>query len=424
MHHGSHIGHTRIDTFSKINISRHLFWDKIQQLEPPINTDPRAIMVVRAKKNFISELLDGMLFTALLLCVGIFFIEAQIPLGIAGGIPYIVAVLIGIRSRVENAPLIVAGFACLLICGGYIFSPPTTESEVWKAVVNRMLSIFAVITVAWVSNNWAKSKEKLELTVAELNQRLSSAAIIQQRLYPDMNATFAGLDIYGVVKPATKLCGDYYDVIESNDGSVTIVVADVSGHGPGPALVMAETRAILRSLITFANSDLGTIMSEINDALFRDTPPEMFVTMILIRFDNTRSNLSYATAGQPGHFVRADGKMISLKSSTLPLGLFSHHDFQVDVEEIPVGPGDAVFLYSDGLTEARSISPENEMFGIGRTLNIIQDNSHKKAKEQVDKVCQVIETYSGSEPNEDDITIVVAKLDPVYSTNPIEEMVV
>ena len=119
----------------------------------------------------------------------------------------------------------------------------------------------------------------------EVEMRL--ARVVQQKLYPVRAPEIEGFDLAGAAFPADHTCGDYYDFVPFPDGRVGIAVGDVSGHGFGPALLMAETRAYLRSL-SRTSSDLGQILRRLNRFLCQDTEDERFVTLMVTLLDPAR----------------------------------------------------------------------------------------------------------------------------------------
>ena len=112
----------------------------------------------------------------------------------------------------------------------------------------------------------------------DASEEFRAAQEIQQRLYPLHSPSLAGFDIAGALYPAKDAAGDYFDYIPMADGRLGIVVGDVSSHGMGPALLMSETRACLRTLAQ-VHSDVGEILTRTNRVLAMDTADFHFVTL-------------------------------------------------------------------------------------------------------------------------------------------------
>ena len=131
-----------------------------------------------------------------------------------------------------------------------------------------------------------------------------------------------------------------------------MVVGDVSSHGMGPALLMSETRACLRTL-ALTTCDVGEILTRANCMLSADTHDFHFVTLVLARLDPARCEVVYGSAGQRSYLLHADGAATVLDSTSLPLGV----DAETRVPAAPpflLRPGDLMLLLTDGVVEAES----------------------------------------------------------------------
>ncbi|WP_167546775.1 SpoIIE family protein phosphatase [Stieleria maiorica] len=162
---------------------------------------------------------------------------------------------------------------------------------------------------------------KAERENLETQAQLRVAGTIQQRLLPGSAPVIAGVDLAGLSKPAEVTSGDFYDFIAMPDGCLGIVIADVSGHGTGPALLATETCAYLRALME-THTDVGEILTRLNKLLALDFEDGYFATLFLGRFDPTDRCFVYAGAGHQSHLLDTDGTFVTLESTGLPLGLF------------------------------------------------------------------------------------------------------
>ena len=127
---------------------------------------------------------------------------------------------------------------------------------------------------------------------------LELASMVQRRLFPSSPPQIPGYDIAGGVFPAEATCGDYFDFVPLPNESLALVVADVSGHGLGPALVMAETRAYLRSA-AMVTEDLAAITDAVNDFLVADLQENFFVTMLVARLEPHTGRFTYVNSDTP-----------------------------------------------------------------------------------------------------------------------------
>lgn len=249
-------------------------------------------------------------------------------------------------------------------------------------------------------------RDHAERALLATSEEFRLAQQIQKRLFPAQAPTLDGFDIAGAVYPAAETAGDYFDYIPMQHQSLGIVVGDVSSHGMGPALVMAETRACLRSLAQ-AYGDVGEILTRANRVLVRDVDEFNFVTLALARLDPIERAMVYASAGQRGYLLERLGEVRVLDSTSPPLGI--ENDLIVpSAPKIALHPGQMVVLFTDGVVETES--PTQSRFGTQRALKLIQNERHKPALAIVESLHQALVDFRASRPQMDDVTIVVVKV--------------
>jgi len=243
---------------------------------------------------------------------------------------------------------------------------------------------------------------------AERAVEMRLAREVQQNLYPSRPFVIDGLDVAGDALPADDTCGDYFDFIPMSNGSVAIAIGDVSGHGVGAALLMAETRAYVRSLAR-RSADLGEILTQLNTFLCHDTCDERFVTLLLARLDRARRRFVYASAGHiPGYLLDASGSVkLVLHSTSLPLGIFPGAEF-TSSQELVLAEGDLLLLLTDGVTESQD--GEEDVFGPERAVEVVAAQRQHPAERIVSGLCAAIKDFSSQAPQRDDITAVVCKV--------------
>jgi sigma-B regulation protein RsbU (phosphoserine phosphatase) len=247
--------------------------------------------------------------------------------------------------------------------------------------------------------------ERTRLREQETELRL--AAAVQRRLYPDPLPVVAGFDIAGSMVPALTTCGDYFDLVALPDGRLAIVVADACGHGVGPALIMAETRALLRSALR-TQCTIEEVIREVNRQLFADLEAHLYVTMVLGLLEPATGTLTWVNMGHPGGFVLdCDGAEVSkLASTCLPLGLFPH--LGDDPGRITLlSHGDLLVLVTDGVQEARS--PAERELGPGAVCDVVRRCRQGTAGEIAAAVIAAARHHAGGRPQEDDMTVIVIK---------------
>ena len=238
----------------------------------------------------------------------------------------------------------------------------------------------------------------------DVEMRLARA--VQQRLYPSSPPQIAGYDLAGAVFPTDETCGDYFDFITMWGNSTGIAVGDVSGHGFSSALLMAETRAYLRSLVR-TTPDLCSTLEQLNAFLCADTDDGRFVTLMLVRIDPQRDGMTYASAGHSrGYVIDRGGTTRHVLGATgRPLGLFP--DYRSTDGQILLNPGDVMLLMTDGVTEVADDS--GEFFGDERAIEVVAACRDLPAERIVERLYEAAMAFSPAGSQADDITIVVCK---------------
>lgn len=245
------------------------------------------------------------------------------------------------------------------------------------------------------------------LKLEEQGAELSLAASVQQRLFPRTPPAVPGFDISGAFSPALATCGDYFDFIELPDHRLAFGVADVCGHGMGPALIMAATRGYLRSLAR-TGMPLEQLVRDLNLLLLDDLDERHFVTMIVGFLDAGSSTLTWANMGHPTGFV-LDGSgevKVALKSTCKPLGLFAEIGCSLG-QPVVLEPGDTIVLVTDGAIETES--PDGEQHGAEAVLGAVRTHLRRPAREIVERVIEATRAHAAGVTQEDDVTVVVIK---------------
>ena len=237
---------------------------------------------------------------------------------------------------------------------------------------------------------------------------LGIARRVQQGLFPSCAPEFPGFDLAGTALPAAAMCGDYFDFVATGDGQLGIVVGDVSGHGLGPALVMAATRAYLRAFLRTLPG-VADVLRALNRTLAADLESGRFVTMLLAGLDARARSLTYANAGHPPGFVLArDGRLRAVLESTgAPLGVSADCGVQ-DTDPVPLEPGDVVVLLTDGITESRA--PDGTLLGTEGAQRLVQAHLEGSARQVLDGLIEGVRAFVQNGPQGDDLTAVVCKV--------------
>jgi PAS domain S-box-containing protein len=251
-------------------------------------------------------------------------------------------------------------------------------------------------------------RRRAEKSMRETQAQMLAAQSIQTHLLPQYSPTIAGLDIAGLYHPAEFTAGDYFDYISMADGPLGLVIADVAGHGFGPALLMAATSAYLRSFAEIC-ADIEQIVAHTNTVLCRATEADRFVTLFFGRLDPAKGSLTYVNAGHPaGYVIDASGAVrATLDSTSVPLGILPDAEFPVG-GPIFLEPGDLVLLLTDGILELTSLG--GEQFGVARVLEFVRANRHKPASELIEQLRTAAIVFAEHTTLLDDLTIMAVKV--------------
>lgn len=293
--------------------------------------------------------------------------------------------------------------------------PPIIESICLHADGHEFPVELVINRLPLPGRNWlvAFIRDITELKAAkaqlhENEEQFRVAREIQQRLFPKAPPQLPDFEIAGFSLPADAIGGDYFDYIPLLGNRWGFVVADVTGHGLGPSLLMAETRACLR-VLSQTHPDTGDILTQANQMLSNDVGEERFVTLLLVSIDPATRTLNYANAGHPaGLLFNCDGLLkSSLKRSGPPLGIRSASTYAT-APAITLAPGDLLVLITDGIEE--SVSPGDELFGSERLAQIIQQHRDQPATAITNAIANAVREFSRSAPQLDDLTAIVVKV--------------
>lgn len=254
-------------------------------------------------------------------------------------------------------------------------------------------------------------RRQAETALAGARQELRIAQKIQQSLYPVNPPPAPGLDIAGVSYPAESVGGDYFDYIPMLDGHLGLAVGDVSGHGIGPALLMAEARAALRTL-TRTYRSVGEVLTLANRILLDGMLEGRFVTLMLASLDPHRRSLIYCGAGHPdGLLFDEQGNIASrLESTGYPLGVVSDEEYSASAP-VQLRPGHTLLLVTDGIAEASTPGPARP-FGLERITAVVRENRQLPASQIIRALHDAVLKHARPGVPLDDVTAVVMKVLP------------
>lgn len=311
-----------------------------------------------------------------------------------------------------HIPILREGEAAIGILSVFSKSIPGLFTEEFIGLLASLAGQLAQ-AVTIVREIEAKDRERFQKDLAQLEHArvmrdMEIAQQIQISLLPDEAPELFGIEMGGRCISAAHVGGDYYDFFKHDDHSVDMMIADVSGHSVGAALIMAEVRTLLRALVN-SSLNASTILHTLNNQLHDDlTRAELFITMFYAKYDSTTGRLSYANAGHNHPLIRrkdvascmeldAEGLIIGVKRSVV-----------FEERGIELCKGDVVLFYTDGLNEATNA--KGEFFGTERICDHLGSVSHLPANEIIASFYKTVAEFTGSDTFQDDISIVVLKI--------------
>jgi hypothetical protein len=236
---------------------------------------------------------------------------------------------------------------------------------------------------------------------------LETARGIQSSILPELPPQLNGVQLSHRYLPATEVGGDFYDVLALEDGRLAVAVGDVAGHGVSSGLVMSMAKSALSVQVTF-NPDVEAVFTTLNRMVYQSARKRLLTTLCYALIDPQRHEMFFASAGHLFPYrVTRDGTIEALESISYPLGVRERLEIRTRMAKL--APGDKLFLYSDGVVEA---SPEgsSEQFGFERLEQSLGRHAHRDVHGLRDGVLADLAAFAGSQPLEDDLTLLVLAL--------------
>lgn len=241
--------------------------------------------------------------------------------------------------------------------------------------------------------------------VRKLRRNVEAAHSVQKHLLPTAAPDVPGFDIAGRCYPAERCSGDFFDYVPLQNNRMAIILADVSGHGFGPAIMAATIRSYLRTAAVLGNH-VHEMLALGNRLLSSDSGANPFASVLCVSLDGRARSIEYASAGHPGYIIRHKGDARILESTSVPIGVFDDEVFPLS-KPIRLHEGDILFLASDGVFETRR--ERDNFFGTERAMETIRNSRDQPAKEIVTRLYAAVKEFAGTTDLEDDVTAVIIK---------------
>lgn len=283
-----------------------------------------------------------------------------------------------------------------------------TQGDLDEVVNVRSNEEFASLSDG-INSTVSSLKGYIKEASEQINKELELAKNIQSSALPNVFPAFPkrkDFDIYACMDPAKEVGGDFYDFYLTNHQTLNFLVADVSGKGIPAAMFMMRAKTELKTL-TEADVPLADVFTTGNRALCEGNDAGMFVTAWQGSIDLDRGLVQYANAGHNPPLVRHGDDSFNYLRSKPGFVLAGMDTIRYKTNELQLEPGDILFLYTDGVTEATNA--EKELFGEERLLNAINSKDYSSMQELCDFIKSEVETFVAGAPQFDDITMVAFK---------------
>ena len=328
------------------------------------------------------------------------------------------------RRAVYGVALVAAAIGVLkLFRGVSVFGVPIVVPPFWFRIgvptldfqpgTNWLIFAFALMNLIVLLEVFDRLSLKRDLEVARE---------IQLAMLPDGTWAAPGVEASGLTRPANTVGGDFYDILPQDDGRVIVALGDVAGKASPAALLMALFLAMLRTLVD-EHLVPAELVRRLNIQVSKHAPPSRFITLFLGLFDPATGDLEFVNAGQtPPLLLRAGGTVERLQTGGVALAMFEGSTYESGFARLD--PGDALIMYSDGITEAES--PAGVMFEETGLEAAVRATPGVAAAVLSRAVFRAVDHHRHGERLADDLTVLVLSrpvVPPVPPAPPVPPLV-
>jgi len=287
------------------------------------------------------------------------------------------------------------------------------ENLYWMRLNMLVLMLVAFGILGYILSRFMLSERKLSLANEEklrIGNELRIATGIQNSMLMQDEGVVERPDITvgAILKPAREVGGDLYNYF-IRDEKLFFCIGDVSGKGIPSALIMAMAQALFRA-VSAHESNPAHIMKTINETACRNNKTNMFATLFIGVLDLPTGRLRYCNAGHDAPMLIDGSDMSPLPvKANLPVGLFD--DFQYETQDAVINKGATLFLFTDGLTEARNT--DHKQFGMQRVMEALDQLRGSEPQEIISSMTERVRKFAGEEEQSDDLTMLALRYTPV-----------
>ena len=320
---------------------------------------------------------------------------------------YLYILPLGISAMFLRARI---SYALIAVCVFFhdLFGPAYPSSL--ARIVHNFTAVVGFGFVVYVIQRYVRQREQLDRMVRQQRDQLlhdvELAAQVQRMFLPTHLPSIPGLEIAGIMQPASGVSGDYYDYIPIDEHTIQIVIADVAGKGVPAALLMSATAAALQ-LEARAERDILEVVNRVNSGIHSVSGGNRFVTLLLAEIDARNQSVRYVNCGHNPAllFQKKTHDVAPMNSSCFPIGMFD--SFACAINPAHLSAGDILVLYTDGVTEAENL--QGEEFGMERLSELIRRGHAMSADALMNHILETVTDFSRDVGFTDDATILVAK---------------
>ena len=302
----------------------------------------------------------------------------------------------------------------ILLDAAYYSGPRViTKEHLYDATIFFVLTRAAILLgLSFICTTLAERTRRLlerQAKDSEERQRIETELDVANRIQADMLPCIfpafperPEFDIYAVMNPAKEVGGDFYDFFMVDEQHLAVVIADVSGKGIPAALFMVIGKTLIKDH-TKPDISLGAVFSEVNDLLCDANSEGLFITAFEGVLDLVTGEFHFVNAGHEIPFIareREDYEPYRIKPGFVLAGM---ENMKYQAGSIQLAPGDKIFQYTDGVTEA--MNGKEELYGMERLGSVLRMNTAKKPEELLAAVKEDVDVFAGGAPQFDDITM-------------------
>ena len=286
----------------------------------------------------------------------------------------------------------------------YTFIGGLEDSDDMYNRVQFIITITNIIAVA-IEN---KRLFKRQLEQERLKREMELASEMQRLLVPSNLPAEPHMEVSSIYRPQISVGGDYFDFIPVGENKTAVCIADISGKGVAAALLMANFQANLRSLLNMPY-DLSEFIRALNQAVFRITQGDRFITFFIAIYDKGQSTIKYINAGHVPPVLLTSDSCEKLTRGCTFLGSFNELPF-VEVGNITVSQSALLVAFTDGITDV--IDKNGAYFSEALLVNFAEKHRHASAANFNDALLKSINSFNAASQFPDDFTVITTRINP------------